>query len=206
MDLAGLLVFGVAIFIAAASPGPAIAALVARVIGRGLAGVPAFIGGIILGDLTWLAIAVLGLSLVAQSFEIVFTAIKYLGAAYLLFLAWKMWTAPAQEIDVSAMAVRSEARSLRSFVGGLLLTLGNPKTIAFYVALTPTLIDVHRIDFVTYAELAGVIVIALVIVLGGYTLAAARARALFKSARALKLLNRTGGALMASAAAAVATR
>lgn len=206
MDPTGLLVFGTAVVIAAASPGPAIAALVARVIGRGLAGVPAFIGGIILGDLTWLAIAVLGLSLVAHSFEIVFTVIKYLGAVYLLFLAWKMWIAPAQEIDVAAVTVRSEARALRSFLGGLLLTLGNPKTIAFYVALTPTLIDVRRIDFVSYAELAGVIVIALIVVLGGYALAAARARALFRSARALKMLNRTGGALMASAAAAVATR
>ncbi len=60
MDVTALTIFALAILVAAAAPGPAIAALLARVIGRGTAGVPAFIGGIVLGDLTWLAVAVLG--------------------------------------------------------------------------------------------------------------------------------------------------
>ena len=86
------------------------------------------------------------------------------------------------------------------------MTLGNPKTIAFYLALTPTLIDVSRVDFVSYAELAAIIAVVLVFVLGGYALAAARARKLFRSPRAMKMLNRIGGSVMAGAAAAIATR
>jgi threonine/homoserine/homoserine lactone efflux protein len=205
MTVAALTIFAFAILVAAASPGPAIAALVARVIGRGTAGVPAFIGGIILGDLIWLAIAVLGLSLLATSFAMIFTVIKYVGAAYLLLIAWRLWTAPAMPVDVTAID-NVDGKPLRSFLGGLLLTLGNPKTIAFYIALTPALIDVSRVDLVSYAELAGIVAVVLTLVLGGYALAAAKARNLFRSPRAVKLLNRVGGGVMAGAAAAIATR
>jgi threonine/homoserine/homoserine lactone efflux protein len=205
MTITALTIFALAILVAAASPGPAIAALLARVIGRGTAGVPAFIGGIVLGDITWLAIAVLGLSFVANSFQMIFAVIKYAGAAYLLYIAYRLWTAPATPFDTNATD-NVDGKPLRSFLGGLLLTLGNPKTIAFYLALTPTLIDVSRIDLVSYAELAGIIAVVLVFVLGGYALAAARARKLFRSPRAMKLLNRIGGSVMAGAAAAIATR
>ena len=205
MTITALTIFAFAVLVAAASPGPAIAALLARVIGRGTAGVPAFIGGIVLGDIIWLAIAVLGLSFVANSFEMIFAVIKYAGAAYLLFIAYRLWTTPAKPVDIGA-AGNVEGKPLRSFLGGLLLTLGNPKTIAFYLALTPTLIDVSRIDLVSYAELAGIIAVVLVFVLGGYAVAAARARRLFRSPRAMKMLNRIGGSVMAGAAAAIATR
>lgn len=205
MTITALTIFAFAVLVAAASPGPAIAALLARVIGRGTAGVPAFIGGIVLGDIIWLAIAVLGLSFVANSFEMIFAVIKYAGAAYLLFIAYRLWTTSAKPVDIGA-AGNVEGKPLRSFLGGLLLTLGNPKTIAFYLALTPTLIDVSRIDLVSYAELAGIIAVVLVFVLGGYAVAAARARRLFRSPRAMKMLNRIGGCVMAGAAAAIATR
>lgn len=205
MNTTALMIFALAILVAAASPGPAIAAILARVIGRGTAGVPAFIGGIILGDIIWLAIAVLGLSFVANSFQMIFAVIKYVGAGYLLYIAWRLWTAPATPVDVDA-ADNVDGKPLRSFFGGLLLTLGNPKTIAFYVALTPTLIDVSRIDLVSYAELAGIIVVVLAFVLGAYALAAARARSLFRSPRAMRLLNRISGTVMAGAAATIATR
>lgn len=205
MNATALMIFALAILVAAASPGPAIAAILARVIGRGTAGVPAFIGGIILGDIVWLAIAVLGLSFVASSFQMIFAVIKYAGAAYLLYIAWRLWTAPATPVDVDA-ADNVDGKPLRSFFGGLLLTFGNPKTIAFYLALTPTLIDVSRIDLISYAELAGIIVVVLAFVLGGYALAAARARSLFRSPRAMRLLNRISGTVMAGAAATIATR
>ena len=93
MDLTSLLIFVGALFVAAASPGPGIAAIVARVLGRGMNGAIAFTAGVALGDVVWLTLAILGLAVVAQTFT-VFLAIKYAGAAYLLYLAWKLWTAP----------------------------------------------------------------------------------------------------------------
>ena len=96
MDLTALLIFTGALLVAAASPGPGIVALVARVIGGGPAGVAPFVAGLILGDLAWLAAAVLGLAAVAHTFHEAFVAIKFAGAAYLLYLAYRMWTAPAE--------------------------------------------------------------------------------------------------------------
>ena len=204
MDLAALVLFASTLLVAAASPGPGIAALVARVIGRGPEGAPAFAAGLVLGDLVWLAVATLGLAVVAQTFHEIFLIIKYAGAAYLVYLAYRMWTAPVEARDITAD--RRRESHLRLFVGGLALTLGNPKVVAFYLALLPNLIDLARVGVVGYVELASICIVVLTIVFGVYVVAAARVRALFRSTRAMRLLNRTGGTMMAGAAVAVATK
>ncbi len=204
MELAALLVFAGALVVAAASPGPTIAALVARVIGRGLDGAAAFTAGLVLGELVWLAAAILGLAVVAQTFHEVFLVIKYVGAAYLLYLAYRMWTAPVAPRDIAA-DTRPDG-GMRLFFAGLALTLGNPKVGAFYLALLPNLIDLARAGIVGSIELASICVAILTVVYGAYVVAAAHARALFRSPRAMRLLNRTSGTLMAGAAVAVATK
>ncbi len=100
MTLSGLLVFAAAYVVAAASPGPGVAALVARVLARGAQGMPSFIAGFVVGDLIWFSIAATGLAVLAQTFAALFLTIKYAGAAYLLFFAWKLWTAPAVTMEV----------------------------------------------------------------------------------------------------------
>jgi threonine/homoserine/homoserine lactone efflux protein len=204
MDLAGLLVFASALFIAAASPGPGIAAIVARVLGRGAGGAVAFTAGVAIGDVVWLSFAILGLSALAQAFQGVFEMVKYAGAAYLLYLAWKLWTAPAEPHAVALEASRE--RPLRLFVAGHAVTMGNPKVMVFYLALLPALIDTARVTLAGYAALVAVTLAVLTLVFSGYVLLAARARRLFTSPRALKLVNRGTGAVMAGAAAAIATR
>ena len=204
MELAALVLFAGTLLVAAASPGPGIAALVAQVIGKGAHSAPAFAAGLILGDLVWLAVAILGLAVVAQTFHAIFLVIKYAGAAYLVYLAYRMWTAPVEARNVAA-TVRRDGR-LRLFCAGLALTLGNPKVVAFYLALLPSLIDLPRVGLLGYVELASISVVVLTVVFGAYALAAARARAMFRSPRAMRLLNRTGGTMMAGAAVAVATK
>ena len=204
MDLAGLVIFGTALFVAAASPGPGIAAIVARVLGRGTSGAAAFTAGVAIGDVVWLTLAVLGLAAIAQSFNGVFLAIKYAGAAYLLYLAWKLWTATVAAEAVAAETARES--SLRLFIAGLAVTMGNPKVMVFYLALLPALVDVAGVTVVGYAELVAVTLLVLAVVFTSYVVLAARARRLFTSPRALKAVNRGTGALMAGAAAAIATR
>ncbi|MFL5021445.1 MAG: LysE family translocator, partial [Microvirga sp.] len=130
MELAGLILFSSALFVAAASPGPGIAAIVARVLGRGSKEAIPFSIGIALGDVVWLTFAVLGLATLAQAFHEIFLVVKYAGAAYLLYLAYKIWTAPVVARDVEAQAGTEHPAKL--LFGGLALTLGNPKTIVFY--------------------------------------------------------------------------
>ena len=204
MDLTGLLVFATALFIAAASPGPGIAAIVARVLGRGPQGAVAFSIGVALGDVVWLTFAILGLAAIAQAFHGVFLAIKYAGAAYLLYIAYKLWTAPVEALDTKAETAAE--RPSRLLLGGLALTLGNPKPIVFYLALLPTLLDLTQVTILGYAELVAATFAVLAVVFAIYIGLAARARRLFTSPKALRILNKSTGAVMASAAAAIAAR
>jgi len=204
MDPAGLLLFSSALFIAAASPGPGIAAIVARVLGRGPKGAVAFSIGVALGDVVWLSFAVLGLAALAQSFHGVFLVIKYLGAAYLLYIAYKLWTAPAASQEVEAN--RAAEHPAKLFLAGLAVTMGNPKVMVFYLALLPTFLDLTRITVLGFAELALATLTVLGVVFAGYIVLAARARRLFTSPRAVRILNRATGTVMAGAAAAVAAR
>ena len=69
-----------------------------------------------------------------------------------------------------------------------------------------TLIDLPRVGLFGYIELAGISVVILTFVFGAYVIASARARSLFRSTRAMRLLNRAGGTMMAGAAVVVATK
>jgi threonine/homoserine/homoserine lactone efflux protein len=204
MTLAGLLVFSAAYMLAVASPGPGIAAVVGQVLGRGIAAAPAFILGILLGDLIWFTTAALGLAALAKAYAGIFVAVKWAGVAYLLYIAWKMWTAPAGTISTDAGAPEISHRGL--FMGGLTLTLGNPKTIAFFVALLPSIINLDRMTVAGFAEVALLIAVILPTVLMAYAAFAHAARGFFRSPKAMRKLNRVSGTAIAGAAVAIAAR
>ena len=203
MDAMTLLAFAVAFAIAAASPGPGMAAVVARGLGGGFKGAFPMVLGLVVGDLVYLSFAAFGLAAVAQRFGTVFLVIKYAGAAYLLYLAWKLWTAKADPAEVYSVSAQGP---LRTTLAGLSLTLGNPKTMVFYLALLPTLVPLQTLTALGFAELALIVVVLLSLIGSAYGAAAAGAREVFRSPRALRRLNRTAGTVMAGAAAAVVAR
>jgi threonine/homoserine/homoserine lactone efflux protein len=194
--------FAMVLLVAVISPGPAVAAIIARVMARGTDGIMAFCAGLVLGDLIWLCCAMFGLAALAALFQPVFLIVKYCGAAYLLFLAWKLWTEPSK--PVAAEPVSGQGRQL--FGAALLLSMGNPKVMLFYLALLPTLIDLTQLTLADMAELAAIVALVVSLVLTGYVLLAAQARRLFTSPRAVQTVNRTAGIAMAGAAAAIIAR
>lgn len=197
-----LAVFAAALAIAAASPGPAIVTLVARVLTAGARANIGFAAGLLLGDLAWLACGVFGAATLATEAHELFVALKYLGALYLLYLAVRLWMA-APRVDPAALPRRGAGWGVW---GGLSLALANPKTMMFYMALVPTLVDVTRLNDAMFAGLCAVIVVVLGIVLTTYAVAASRARRFFASPRALRYANRGGSVIIAGAAVAVAAR
>ena len=203
MSLSALLVFALALITAAGTPGPSIAALVARVLTNGFRDVLPFLVAMWLGEALWLTCAVAGLAVIARSFGMLFVALKFIGVAYLLFLAWKMWRAPA---DVQGSDLPSGQSPWRMFIAGLLVTLGNPKIMMFYLALLPTIIDLSRIGTVAWFELTLTMLIVLMAVDFGWALLATRARKLLNTRRAVKFTNRASATVMAGVAAAIATR
>src|SRR5580693_5440672 len=135
MTVYGLAVFALVYLLAVATPGPGVAAIIARSLGHGLRGAPAFIGGFLAGDLIWFTCAASGLAMLAQTAYTVFLVVKYAGVGYLLYLAYRLWTAPVQALDASPEVGRE--RPLRLFLGSLALTLGNPKPMIFFLAVLP---------------------------------------------------------------------
>ena len=204
MTLAGFVAYSGALALAAAIPGPGVTALVARALGSGFRASLFMSLGLILGDLIYLTAVVLGLSIVAQSFGLVFLAIKWAGIAYLAWLAWSFWTSGVTAETVEAR--KGKDGLLSSFLAGLTLTLGNPKTMIFYLAITPTILDLKTITLADYGVLAALTIVTLLVVLVPYLALAAKARWFLRTPRALKLLNRTAATFMAGAAAAIAAR
>lgn len=199
MDLFTLALFTGAYAVAVLVPGPGVAAVVARALGGGFKGAFPMVLGILVGDLVYFVFAVFGLAAIATWFGPVFVVIRWAGAAYLLYIAWKFWTArPGAE----QIRPRND-RPWKTFLAGFSLTMGNPKTIVFYLGILPTVIPLDQINPVAFAELTAIVVIVLLLIGSGYAWLAASARDLFRSPRAVGRLNKTAGAMMATAAGLV---
>jgi threonine/homoserine/homoserine lactone efflux protein len=203
MSISALIVFGLALVVAAGSPGPSIVALVARVLTSGVRDVLPFLAAMWIGEALWLTLAVTGLAVVAKSFAALFLVLKIAGIAYLLFLAVKMWFAPAVARDGE---LPSGERPWRMFTAGLMVTLGNPKIMVFYLALLPSIIDVGRVSALGWAELTATMFAVLAMVDIGWAMAAAQARRLLRTPRAVRIINRAGATVMAGAAVAMAAK
>lgn len=205
MSWYGLATFCAAYFLAVATPGPGVAAVIAQGLARGSAGAPAFIAGFVVGDLLWFCAAALGLAALAQTAHAAFVMARYAGALYLLYLAYKFWTAPAKPLaEADAATLEKPPHAL--FLGGLTLTLSNPKPMLFFLALLPTVVPLESLSAFGHLEIAGAIAVILPLTLGGYVLIATRARRWLRNPRAIRLMNRGSGTMMAAAAVAVATR
>jgi threonine/homoserine/homoserine lactone efflux protein len=201
MSLASLAIFGLALMVAAGTPGPSVAALVARVLTNGFRDVLPFLAAMWIGEALWLTCAVAGLAVVARSFGMVFIVLKFLGVAYLLFLAFKMWCAPA---EVGGGELPRGQSPWRMFATGLTVTLGNPKIMVFYLALLPTIVNLDHVTVTAWFELTVTTLAVLMAVDGAWALLAVRARRFLTSRRAVKIANRTSATAMLGAAVAIA--
>ena len=204
MDLFTLSAFTIAYAIAVLVPGPGVAAVVARALGGGFRAAFPMVLGILAGDLVYLVFALFGLAAIATWFGPVFVVIKWASALYLLYIAWQFWTAkPGAE----QMGARKDKSAWQTFLSGFALTLGNPKTIVFYLALLPTVVPLDQpITMLGLIELVVIVTVVLLIIGCGYAWAAAAAREFFRSPTALRRLNRTAAVIMASAAIFVVAR
>ncbi|ETA72245.1 MULTISPECIES: LysE family translocator [Mesorhizobium] len=204
MDLATILAFAAAFFVFAASPGPDNMTIVARTISSGAASGIAYGAGTVVGILIFLMLAAFGLSIVAAKMAIVMTLLRYGGAAYLIWMGVKLWT--AVPVVPELQPVSSRRGLLTIFATGVALNLGNPKMPLFYVALLPNVVGAS----LTPAHLGILVAVILaveIVVIGGHVLLAGRARSLLRTPRIVRRVNRAaGGVMIGAGVAVVATR
>lgn len=132
------------------------------------------------------------------------TVLRYGGAAYLIWMGTRLWTAVPV---VSELRPVFDRRGLLTiFAAGIALNLGNPKIPLFYVALLPKVVGAS----LTSAHLGGLTIVILaveVVVIGGHVMLAGRARALLRTPRIVRRVNRAAGGVMIGAGiVVVATR
>lgn len=124
--------------------------------------------GVVAGDLVFILLAVFGLALLVELFGPAVTLIRYLGAAYLLWLAWRFWQAPRRAGPQPEGAAASHGSS---FLLGLLITLGDQKAVLFYLVFLPAFLDITALSL---ADLLALVLITVAAV-GGVKIAYAYA-------------------------------
>lgn len=205
MTLESGITFFFAILIFAVTPGPGVFAVIAKSMMRGARASVSLCLGMVMSDIVYLVMACFGLAAIASTWEGVFLAIRYIGAAYLIYLGWKMWVAPVSTSPENFAQIESKSE-VASFIQGFLISASNPKVILFYIAFLPTFMDLTVLsgfDIVVAAVLAFT---ALMLGISAISVGASQARRLMKSEQAMKRLNRTSGGIMASAGAFLALK
>lgn len=188
-----------ALGLAAAIPGPGMTALVARSVSAGAIAGFAMLAGLILGDLIYLSLSVFGLALVAHSWSALFTLINWAAALYLGWLAWQFWRYNPQAVDIAQKATKKDLAS--AWLSGLTITLGNPKTIAFYLAILPLVMSLDSISLPIWGMVLVPLTALILLTVGAvFILAALRIRHFLTSAAAQRILFRSAGLIMLLAA------
>jgi len=185
-------------------PGPTILLVVSYALGQGWRTALPMAVGVALGDFTAMTLSMLGVGALLAASASVFTALKWIGAAYLIYLGIKLFRAGGT-FDAEPRTDRTS--TVRMMGHAWLVTALNPKSITFFVAFLPQFLD-RDADFLTQMLVfeTTFLVLAFANALG-YALVASRARRLVDSPKAVRIFNRTGGTLLVGAGiATVAVR
>jgi threonine/homoserine/homoserine lactone efflux protein len=183
-------------------PGPTVLLVVSYALGQGWRTALPMAVGVALGDFTTMTLSMLGVGALLAASATIFTILKWIGAAYLVWLGIKLWRAGGV---LHAEPRHDAASATKMLAHAWLVTALNPKSITFFVAFLPQFLD-PKADFLTQMIVfeATFLGLAFANVLG-YALVASKARGLVANERALRLFNRVGGTLLIGAGVATAS-
>jgi threonine/homoserine/homoserine lactone efflux protein len=180
-------------------PGPTILLVVSYALGRGWRTALPMAVGVALGDFTAMTLSLLGIGALLAASATVFTLLKWIGAAYLVWLGIKLWRAGG---GLGTEPRTDTASRIKMLAHAWLVTALNPKSITFFVAFLPQFLD-PAADFWTQMAIfeATFLTLAFVNALG-YALVASKARKAVGNPRTIGLFNKVGGSLLIGAGVA----
>jgi homoserine/homoserine lactone efflux protein len=188
------LAFLLAAILIAVSPGPGAATSMSLGLRHGYWAALRAIGGLQSALIIQLGIVFAGLGALLMTSATAFNVMKFLGAAYLIWLGIQKWRDVPQTIEDNVII-----RPRGLFAQGLLVNLTNPKAIVFMAALTPQFIDPARPQWLQFIILASTMCSVDTIVMSGYALLAARLRRWLRDPRAMMAQNRFFGGIFVGA-------
>jgi threonine/homoserine/homoserine lactone efflux protein len=184
-------------------PGPTVLLVVSYALTQGRRVALAMAAGVALGDLTAMTLSLAGLGALLLTSAFLFGVLKWVGAAYLVYLGIRLWRAPPVLPETGAVAVPKSGRAI--FLHSFVVTALNPKSIAFFVAFVPQFIDHNAALLPQLAILEATFVTLAILHALTYALAADRLRARIRQPKLLGWMNRAGAlGLMGMGAATAA--
>ena len=201
MPIDNWLAFVAASAIMLAIPGPTVVLIMSYALSHGRK--PAFsaVAGVGLGGLVAITVSLLGLGALLAASSTVFSALKWIGGAYLVYLGIKLWRTP---IAISDAVSRSGLTTSQMIVHAFVVTALNPKGIVFFVAFVPQFMAAGEPFWPQATVLIATFVVLDILNCCIYALVASTARKSLREPRVQRIINRTGGSLLIGAGALAA--
>ncbi|MDG0988867.1 MAG: LysE family translocator [Yoonia sp.] len=194
LTITDILLYAGALVILFLTPGPVWVALIARTLSGGFQAAWPLALGVVVGDVLWPFLAILGVSWIISVYGDFLVALKWVACATFLIMGWLV-------LRNANKTIASDSRLTRpgmwaGFLAGLAVILGNPKAILFYMGMLPGFFDLTTLPGVDIAIIC--LVSFIVPLLGNLLLAASihRAKAFLTSTIALRRTNITAGVLL----------
>jgi threonine/homoserine/homoserine lactone efflux protein len=195
------LVFVVTEGLLSLTPGPAVLLVVGNGMKAGAAMSRWSAAGILFTNACYFTLSALGLGAALLAAESVFTAVRWLGVAYLVYLGLKMiWSAKDEVAGDTAVSPTHPKSNWQTFSQGVALQAGNPKAILFFVALLPQFIVTATSVLPQFLILGLTSIVLEAIILVVYGLLAAKAGSQFQRPRARLWQERLSGGMLMTAA------
>ena len=197
MSLELWIAFTLASAVLLAVPGPTVMLVVSYALGRGRGTGWTTVPGVALGDFTAMTISLLGAGAILAASATLFTALKLIGAAYLLWLGIQLWRSDPSPGDLGVLT-KSQSRG-RMFWNGYVVTALNPKSIVFFIAFVPQFVDPAGPLFVQFAILEVTFVGLAAANAALWAVLAGQMQSRFRRPSMLRVVNRLGGAFLIGA-------
>ncbi len=195
--------FAIASSILLLIPGPTVMVVISFALANGKASSWATVPGAVLGDFTAMTISLLGAGAILAASATLFTALKLVGALYLIWLGFQLWRAEPEE-KKSVGQSRTTTRR-RMFWNTCLVTALNPKSIVFFIAFVPQFINPEAQLLYQFVVLEVTFLVLAAMSLIVWAALAGQARAGFQQPAALRVINRIGGSFLMAAGLVTAT-
>lgn len=199
------LAFAAASAVLLAIPGPTILLVISYALGHGRRTAGATVAGVALGDFTAMTASMLGLGALLATSAAIFTVLKWVGAAYLIWLGIQLWRAPVAGADGAEEQAPPKERPLRIFFHAYAVTALNPKSIVFFVAFLPQFLDLSQPLFTQMAIFEVTFLTLAIVNASLYAALATAAKSTISKPNIRRIVNRTGGSLLVGAGLLTAT-
>ena len=203
MSLTTFIALFISMVVLALIPGPGVLTVTARSASAGLRHGLSTTAGIVTGDFVFITLALLGLATLSSVLGELFFIIKYIGAAYLIWLGVSLL---ASTPSSNAGGVINRPKHTASFAAGLITTLSNPKAILFYLSFFPAFLDLSHIAISDAALLYVITTVSVGGVMFGYAYIACKAKSIYSNSGKVRILRFGSGSMLVGSGIYVAVR